>query len=40
MMYAPSKSVRGANPLEVPGAQQIELTMHEWELEFGDSFGF
>ncbi|MGZ7077824.1 MAG: OmpP1/FadL family transporter [Thermoanaerobaculia bacterium] len=40
MMYAPSKSVRGANPLEAPGAQQIELRMHEWELELGYSFGF
>src|SRR5581483_2860078 len=39
-MYAPSKSVRGANPLEAPGAQQIQLKMHEWELEFGYSFGF
>lgn len=39
-MYAPSKSVRGPNPLEVPGGQQIELKMHEYELEFGYSFGF
>ena len=39
-MYAPTKSVRGPNPLEVPGAQQIELKMHEYELEFGYSFGF
>jgi long-chain fatty acid transport protein len=40
MMYAPSKTVRGPNPLEVPGGQQIELKMHEFELEFGYSFGF
>ncbi len=40
MMYAPSKSVRGANPLEAPGAQSIELKMHEYEVEFGYSFGF
>jgi long-chain fatty acid transport protein len=40
VMYAPSKSVRGANPLEVPGGQQIELKMHEFEIEFGYSFGF
>ena len=39
-MYAPAKSVTGANPLEVPGAQQIQLKMHEFELEFGYSFGF
>lgn len=39
-MYAPSKSVRGANPLEVPGGQQIELKMHEYEIEFGYSVGF
>ena len=40
LMYAPTKSVRGPNPLEVPGAQQIELKMHEYEVEFGYSFGF
>ena len=40
VMYAPSQTVRGANPLEAPGAQQIELKMNEWEIEFGYSFGF
>jgi long-chain fatty acid transport protein len=40
VMYAPAKSVRGPNPLEVPGGQQIELKMHEYEIEFGYSFGF
>ena len=40
LMYAPTQSVSGPNPLEVPGLQQIELTMNEWELEFGYSFGF
>lgn len=40
VMYAPSNTVRGANPLEAPGAQQIALKMHEFELEFGYSFGF
>lgn len=40
VMYAPSKSVRGPNPLEVPGAQQVELKMHEYEIEFGFTFGF
>lgn len=40
LMYAPSKTVTGANPLEVPGQQQISLKMNEWEVEFGYSFGF
>jgi long-chain fatty acid transport protein len=40
MMYAPGKTVTGANPLEVPGQQQIRLNMKEWEMEFGYSFGF
>jgi len=39
-MYAPAKTVRGPNPLEVPSGQQIALKMHEYELEFGYSFGF
>ena len=40
LMYAPSKSVTGPNPLEAPGAQQIQLKMHEFEIEFGYSLGF
>lgn len=40
LMYAPAKTVRGANPLEVPGGQQIELKMQEYEIEFGYSVGF
>lgn len=32
-MYAPENSVKGANPLEAPGQQEIELTMTQWELE-------
>lgn len=40
VMYAPAQSVSGPNPLEVPGIQQIELQMEEWEVEFGYSFGF
>ena len=39
-MYAPNKTVRGANPLEAPGQQSIALKMHEWEVEFGYSLGF
>ncbi len=37
-MYAPTQTVKGANALEAPGQQQIELQMNEWELEFGYSF--
>ncbi len=40
VMYAPSKTVMGPNPLEMPGQQQIELKMNEWELEFSYSVGF
>jgi long-chain fatty acid transport protein len=40
VMYAPTQTVKGPNPLEAPGAQQIELKMNEWEIEFGYSFGF
>jgi long-chain fatty acid transport protein len=31
-MYAPESTVSGANPLEAPGAEQIELYMSQWEL--------
>ncbi len=40
LMYAPNKVVSGPNPLEAPGQQTISLEMHEWEAEFGYSFGF
>lgn len=39
-MYAFSNSVQGANPLEAPGQQQIELTMKQIEAEVGVSFSF
>jgi long-chain fatty acid transport protein len=32
-MYAPTKRVRGVNPLEAPGQQEIELQMQQFELE-------
>lgn len=32
-LYVPEGSVKGANPLEAPGQQQIELKMTQWELE-------
>jgi len=31
-MYAPETTVKGANPLEAPGQQEIELYMSQWEL--------
>ncbi|HEX9163796.1 MAG TPA: outer membrane protein transport protein, partial [Thermoanaerobaculia bacterium] len=40
LMYAPNKTVAGANPLEAPGQQNIALKMHEWEVELGYTFGF
>lgn len=40
LMYAPTQTVKGANPLEAPGAQEIELKMNEWEIEFGYTFDF
>jgi long-chain fatty acid transport protein len=35
-----SKTVTGANPMEAPGQQRISLTMDQWDIEFGFSFGF
>lgn len=42
LMYAPSTSVRGVNPLEapIPGQQEIELEMDQLELEVSYSWGF
>lgn len=40
LMRALENSVKGGNALEAPGAQQIELTMDEWEMEFGWSMSF
>jgi long-chain fatty acid transport protein len=36
-MYAPSKSVKGVNPLDP--AQQIKIDMNQFDLEFGYTFG-
>ncbi|MGZ5433921.1 MAG: OmpP1/FadL family transporter [Thermoanaerobaculia bacterium] len=33
-MFAPSQSVIGANPLEMPGQQRIELEMSQWQMDF------
>ncbi len=38
-MHAPSVTVTGANPLEVPGQQTIALEMDQFDLEFGFSWG-
>lgn len=40
LMHAPSVSVSGPNPLEIPGQQTIELEMDQLDLEFGYSWGF
>lgn len=40
VMHALSNSVSGANQLEVPGQQRIELKMNEWMVDMGLSFGF
>ncbi|MFQ5349959.1 MAG: hypothetical protein ACE5EG_05905, partial [Thermoanaerobaculia bacterium] len=40
LMHAPSVTVGGANPLELPGQQTISLEMEQWDLEFGLSWGF
>ena len=37
-MYAPAVSVSGANPLEVPNAQTIELKMSQFQVEIGYAF--
>jgi long-chain fatty acid transport protein len=39
-MYAPSVSVSGPNPLEVPDLQTIALEMDQFDLEIGYSWGF
>lgn len=38
-MRAFSRKVEGANPLEVPGRQRIQLRMDQWDFEVGFSFG-
>lgn len=39
MVHALEHTVRGANPLEAPGRQSIQLRMRQWEFEVGFSFG-
>ena len=38
LMYAPAGKVSGANPLEAPGAQTIELQMSQFQVEVGYAF--
>lgn len=38
LMHGFSKSISGANPLEAPRQQTIELKMNQWEFEIGYSF--
>ena len=38
IVHALSNTVSGANPMEFPGAQTIDLTMSQWELEIGITF--
>jgi long-chain fatty acid transport protein len=40
IMYALENTVSGANPLEVPGQQTIELKMKQWEYTAGYSWNF
>ncbi|HEB75323.1 MAG TPA: hypothetical protein ENJ04_03125 [Nitrospirae bacterium] len=40
LVRAFSNSVRGANPMEVPGQQEIELEMSQWELSVGYAWKF
>ena len=39
VMRAFTKHVLGANPLEAPGQQMIDLEMNQWEFEIGWGFG-
>ena len=37
-MYAPASTVKGANPLDPPSSQNIELQMSQFQIELGYSF--
>lgn len=39
LTHAFAHEVRGPNPFEVPGQQQVELRMNEWEFEVGYAWG-
>ena len=38
IMYAPKVTVSGANALEAPGAQTLEIGMSQWQFEIGYAF--
>ncbi|NNE07468.1 MAG: hypothetical protein HKN20_02775 [Gemmatimonadetes bacterium] len=38
VMYSPSSTVTGTNPLEVPDQQTIELEMSQWEVALGFTY--
>jgi long-chain fatty acid transport protein len=38
LMYAPAVTVSGANPMEAPGAQTIDLKMSQLQIEIGYAF--
>ncbi len=40
LMHAFDKTIDGANTLEAPGAQTIDLTMNQWEAAIGYSWKF
>jgi long-chain fatty acid transport protein len=40
LMHGFEKNVSGPNPLEAPGAQTIELSMHMWEVTLGYSWKY
>jgi long-chain fatty acid transport protein len=38
LTYSPANTIKGANPMDAPGQQQIELQMSQFQVELG--FGF
>ncbi|TYB31456.1 MAG: long-chain fatty acid transporter [Candidatus Mcinerneyibacterium aminivorans] len=38
IMHGLSNKIKGYNPMEAPEQQEIELEMHQWEVELGYSF--
>jgi long-chain fatty acid transport protein len=40
VMHGFDKTVSGPNPLEAPGAQTIDLSMHQWEISLGYSWKY
>ncbi|MHB1462975.1 MAG: hypothetical protein ACYC1M_16915 [Armatimonadota bacterium] len=40
LAYSPSNTVSGANPMEAPGQQQIDLSMYQFEFMLGYGIKF